>query len=180
MKICPTCNTELDDQAVFCHNCGARQGEQQQQPTGQPQPGYTPPNYQPNYTYQQPNGYAPPMYQPYDPYDHTAEYDQKDISENKVLCMLVYLMGTIGIIIALLAGKDSKYLNFHVRQALKFSVVEILVALVTVVLCWTVIVPIVAGVLAVVLLVVKIICFFQICSGKAKEPVIIRSLGFLK
>ena len=31
-----------------------------------------------------------------------------------------------------------------------------------------------------IVLVLKVICFFQICSGKAKEPAIIRSLGFLK
>ena len=47
-------------------------------------------------------------------------------------------------------------------------------------LCWTIIVPIAAGIAYIVLAVVKIICFFQICSGKAKEPAIIRSFGFLK
>ena len=47
-------------------------------------------------------------------------------------------------------------------------------------LCWTIIVPIVGGVCLAIVLVLKVICFFQICSGKAKEPAIIRSLGFLK
>lgn len=32
----------------------------------------------------------------------------------------------------------------------------------------------------IILLVLRIISFFQICSGKAKEPAIIRSLGFLR
>ena len=31
-----------------------------------------------------------------------------------------------------------------------------------------------------IVLVLKVICFFQICNGKAKEPAIIRGLGFLK
>lgn len=57
---------------------------------------------------------------------------------------------------------------------------ETLCGLITVVLCWTVIVPIVSGIFIPVLLVVKVICFFSICSGKAKEPPIIRSFKFLK
>ena len=31
-----------------------------------------------------------------------------------------------------------------------------------------------------ILFVLKIIAFFQVCGGKAKEPSIIRSLGFLR
>ncbi|PWL53365.1 MAG: zinc ribbon domain-containing protein, partial [Lachnospiraceae bacterium] len=48
------------------------------------------------------------------------------------------------------------------------------------ILCWTVIVPIAAGIFYAVLWVVKIICFVSICKGEAKEPVIIRSFTFLK
>lgn len=117
---------------------------------------------------------------PVDPFDHTAEFDPKDISENKVICMLVYLAGYIGILVALLMSSSSKYVAFHVRQALKIEVVTMLGAIVTALLFWTVIVPIAAGILAIALFVVKIICFFQICSGKAKEPAIICNLKFMK
>lgn len=166
MKICPNCNAQLDDNAAFCTNCGTQFMAQPQQNYNNAQAYQMPP--QPNYAPQ------------FDPYDHTTEFDSKDISENKVISMLVYLLGTIGIIIALLASNTSPYAAFHVRQALKFTVVTILSTIVTLLLCWTVIVPIVYGVLMLVLLVVKFICFFQICSGKAKEPVIIRSLKFLR
>lgn len=155
MKICPNCNAQCEDAAAFCTACGTRFANAQQTP---------PPNYAPAY----------------DPYDHTAEFTAKDISDNKVISMLVYLMGPIGIIIALLASSSSPYAAFHVRQALKFVVVQTLVAIATALLFWTVIVPIIAGIFCVVLLVLQIICFFQICQGKAKEPVIIRDLGFLK
>ena len=47
-------------------------------------------------------------------------------------------------------------------------------------LFWTIIVPVAYGVMSCIFLVLRVICFFQICSGKAKEPAIIRSLGFLK
>ena len=157
MKYCPKCGAQMEDNALFCPNCGNNA-----QPNGSP-------NQAPVYAAPEP-----------DPFDHTGEFDAKDISENKVLCMLVYLMGAIGIIYALLAGKDSKYVAFHVRQALKFEVVTILLAIVMALLFWTIIVPIVGGVCLAIVLVLKVICFFQICSGKAKEPAIIRSLGFLK
>lgn len=167
MKICPNCNNQVDDNATFCNNCGTQFITQQV-------------NYNNQQAYQQmppqPNMYAPV----YDPYDHTAEFDPKDVSENKVISMLVYLMGAIGIVIALLASNTSPYAAFHVRQALKFTVVEILSSICALLLFWTFIFPIAYGVLILVLTVIKFICFFQICSGKAKEPAIIRSLKFLR
>lgn len=94
--------------------------------------------------------------------------------------MLMYLIGWIGTIIALLASKESRYVAFHLRQALKIEVVGILLVLISAVLFWTFIIPIAGGVCMIILLVLRIISFFQICSGKAKEPAIIRSLGFLR
>ncbi len=115
-----------------------------------------------------------------DPYDHTAEFDPKDISDNKVIAMLVYLMGLVGVVIAALTGaNNSPYVSFHIRQALKFTVIEMLTAFCTLLLCWTVLVPIAGGIFYIVLLVVKIICFFSVCSNQAKEPPIIRSFKFL-
>lgn len=168
MKTCSNCKNQAADDAIFCPICGAtlaaanaqqNPGANQTQYQAPPKPGYAP---------------------AYDPYDHTAEFDPKDISDNKVISMLVYLMGAIGIIIALLAGNTSKYAAFHVRQALKFTVIEILASICTALLAWTFIVPIAYAIFLVVLLVVKFICFFQICAGKAKEPAIIRSFGFLR
>ena len=152
MKTCPNCGAQMQDDSMFCSECGAHFA--QQSPPG---------------TYQ----YVPP-------YDHTAEFDAQDISKNKVLAMLCYLMGTTGIIIALLGSNHSPYAGFHVRQSLKFTVINILLLLVGLILCWTFIVPIACVVFYCVLLVVKIICFFSVCVGKAKEPAIIRSFGFLK
>lgn len=164
MIICPNCQVQLPDDAMFCTNCGVQFVGTQETPQN--------PNF---------NTYAPQYSAPtYDPYDHTAEFDPKDISDNKVLSMLVYLMGWIGIIIALLGSNSSPYVAFHVRQALKFTVVSILMTICTLLLFWTFIVPLAFGVISLALFVIKIICFFQICSGKAKEPAIIRSLKFLK
>ena len=98
-----------------------------------------------------------------------------------VLCALMILF--IGfwrtILIALLASSTSPYAAFHVRQSLKFTVVEILVGILSGALAFTFIVPIAGAIFLVILTVIKFICFFQICSGKAKEPAIIRNMKFL-
>ena len=204
MKTCPTCGAVLDDATMFCTQCGtnlqnaqnvqdtsdfantqgsASEQEQGAMPNqGMPNPGM-PNQGMPNQGPMPGQGAPYQQYAQapvYDPYDHTAEFAPQDISDNKVYAILVYLLGWIGIVIALLAAKESLYVTFHLRQGLKFVVVDTLVTIISVVLAFTIIVPIAGAIFGVVLWVIKIICFFQICSGKAKEPVIIRSLGFLK
>lgn len=112
--------------------------------------------------------------------DHTEEFDGADVSENKVIAMLPYLMGIIGVIIALLAKTESPYAAFHVRQFLKLAVCETLIGIVSAVLAITIIVPIAGAICMLILLVIRIICFFQVCRGQAKEPAIVNKLGFLK
>lgn len=114
------------------------------------------------------------------PWDHTHEFDPEDISENKVMAMAAYLLGPIGVIIALLAAQSSPYAGFHVRQGLKFTIVEALVCIVMVLLCWTFVVPAAAAIFLIILMVLKIIAFVSVCKGKAIEPPIIRNLKFLK
>ena len=129
---------------------------------------------QQNQQFQQP-------YQPYvDPTDHTNEFSHQDISDNKVFAIMVYIMGIAGVIVGLLASKDSKYLQFHIRQSLKITVCATLLGIICAVLFWTVIIPLACSVCYIILFVLRIIAFFQVCSGKSKEPGIISSLGFLK
>lgn len=191
MKQCPNCGSQFADEARFCPVCGTPVEGAAAPNAGA---GYTAqPNSDPNFTaqngannggYSAPNPNYQPSYAPpapvYDPYDHTGEFNAKDISDNKVVAMSVYLLGLAGIIIALIASHDSPYVAFHVRQGLKFEIVEVLIAVITTVLCWTIIVPIAAAVALVILFVLRVIAFFSICKGQAKEPAIIRSLGFLR
>ena len=153
MKECPVCKAQLNDDSTYCYSCGAQVG-------AAPDP-------------------APVTPTP-DPYDHTAEFDPGDISANKVVAMLPYLLDVFGIIIAALVGKDSAYVSFHIRQSLKFLVIETLLGLAAVALAWTFIVPFAALAAIAVITVLRIIAFVQICTGKAKEPAIICKFGFLK
>ena len=142
MKVCQQCNTTHPDGVHLCPQCNA--------PLIQVNP-------QPQILANGP--------------DHTAEFDRADISANKVLAMVPYLMGWIGILITLLAAGTSAYAGFHVRQALKIQVCTTLVSIIGAiipVLGWIAI-----GVFGIVALVINIICFFSVCKGEAKEPPIV-------
>ena len=165
MKICHCCTAQLEDDAQFCRNCGAPQGEENKRPL-QPAPVYQ-------------SQYQAPAQPEKDPFDHTEEFEAADIASGKLWAMCVYLLDIVGIFLVLLGAKENGYAMFHLRQGLKFTVVEMLLGIAAALLAWTFLVPIAAGIAMVVLMVIKIICFFQVCKGKAKEPAIVRSLGFL-
>lgn len=164
MKTCPNCRSEVRDDAAFCPVCGTTLESIPTLP--RPEQTYTPPVYTP----------PVPMF---DPYDHTADFDAGDIAENKLPCMLAYLLSIPGLIIALLMPKASLYRQFHIRQAMKFLIAQTLLVFVGALLFWTFLVPIAAGVMLTVLTVIKAVTFVQVCQGKAKDPAILRSLKFL-
>ena len=167
MNFCTSCGNQLDEGALFCNNCGNAIGEAQQAQSFQAQqPVYQPPVYQPQ-----------PVVLPH---DHTAEFAQDDVSENKLYAMLIYLLGIAGVIIALIAGKESPYLAFHVKQGLKITVVTAAAAVFTAATAWIFgITAILFSIASVVLAVVKIMCFLKVCEGKSVEPAIIRDFKFL-
>lgn len=152
MKFCPKCGAQLDDAAGFCPTCGFSFANPQQAPQMQ---GYA----------------AVPAH------DHTAEFSAQEVSEGKVFALAIYLLGIAGIVVALLGSRDNKYVAFHIRTYLKIQICLII----GVVAC---IIPIVGwfayGVWAIILAVLEIICFFNVCGGKAIDPAIIRGMGFLK
>ncbi len=148
MKNCPNCGNVCEDTVAFCNKCGSPL-----------------------------NGGAPYQAAPaYDPADHTAEFEKSDISQNKVLAMIPYLMGWIGIVIALLAVNNSKYVAYHVKQALKLQVVSTISVVLNIVPLLGTLAFVACAVFIVVL---NIIGFFQVCNGKAKELPLIKKLGFL-
>ena len=179
MKICPNCKTELSDEVKFCNKCGANvEMANGAVPPVAPQPEVVPPVApQPQVApYSQPQ-MAQPVAPAVDPYDHTAEFTPEDISANKVIALCPYIFNIFGVIVALLASKESPYVAFHVRQALKIYVCVVLSTFLAIIpfLGWL------CGVVAEIICIVLILMgFFGVCGGKAKEVPIIRSFGFLK
>lgn len=171
MKQCPNCKLNAADDRLFCEKCGTKLEvfvPVQQEPP-KPQFNYQPPN-------------VPPVNPVVviDEYDHTAEYDPAEIAENKLIAAVVYLLGVVGVVIALLAAKDSKYVMFHVKQELKFIIVSTVVTMAMALLSWTFIVPIIGAVVDVVLIVCELICVYNVLTNQVREAPIIRSLNFLK
>ena len=177
MAFCPQCGAPFNDGATSCPQCGAVFAAA---PNPNPQPQQQNYQFQQQYQQQQYQQYQPAPAPVVDPFDHTADFDAQDISDNKVFSMLPYLLGTVGIIIALLAAQKSAFAMFHVREALKITVTNILLGVVSAVLCWTFIVPIAGFICIGILSVIQIIMFFRVCKGKAKEAPIICKLKFLK
>ena len=154
MKLCPKCNTQLEDAAAFCPNCGTQ--------------------FIPNATVtQQP-------YVPVDSADHTAEFDSADIRENKLFAAICYVASFLGIIVALLAAKDSPFVKFHIRESLKIAITETILILIAVVGMITIIVSIAAYICIIILAVVEVICFIRTLKGRAVEAPIVKGLNFLK
>lgn len=208
MKICPNCGSSFDDSMSFCVQCGtslqddpievtipeetpvqeapvqeapAQEAPVQEAPQPEfqqpqaPQPEFQQPQYQPA------PGFVPPYQAPVapNPDDHTPEMDPEDIKENKLYAILVYLLGPIGIIIALLKDKESKFLNFHIKLSIKYLIVETILAVITAVLSFTIVIGIAGAVCLIIVAVLEIITFVQTCKGQAKDPAIIKKIKFL-
>ncbi len=178
MKVCTNCRVQYGDSEDVCPKCGEplQQIPAEFLQTPRPSPASA------------------------DPADHTAEFDPKDISDNKVFAMLPYLglLKMIGIVIALLAAPASPYTMFHVRQGMKIFISQILAGFCFCVLAaidcllillipnmgFTIlIVGITVLALLVVLvffLVVQILGFCGVCGGRAKEPPVIGRFGIMK
>lgn len=224
MRVCSKCGAEIGDNNAFCIKCGTPVGAvdnnanqqfnagpnegQQQNNNQQFNAGLQQNNQQFNAGSQQNNqqfnaGPQVNYQQQYvmrPNYDHTAEFDAKDVSDNKVLAIFAYLdvtFGILGVIVALLGSANSKFTAFHARQSLKIAVVQILFTI-----CWGVLFGIATGIAVgigakalatmvavfsflygagfLVLFIVRIVSFFQACTGKSIEPIIIRAFGFLR
>ena len=175
MKNCPNCNAQLPDDAVFCTNCGTNLGAAPVQPPvpQQPQQQYQQPPYQ------QP---APAPAPEPNPFDHTDEFSEEEVHDNKIFALSVYALSFIGIIIALLAksSDNSQYLRFHIKQQLMILIGQVMVGFITALLSWTCIVPVAGAAMLAFLGIVEIICFINVCRNKSIEPLLIRRLGFLK
>ncbi len=154
MKICPKCGAQLDDEAIVCTNCGLSMNNA-------------------------PAAQVPMVKET----DHTAEFDAQDIADNRLYAVIAYATGLccmspVGIIIALLAAKDSKFVMFHVKENVKLFICEAIVAAAAIFLSWLIFPIMFVVVIYLMLYVVRIIAMVNAWSGKAKEVPLLSGLKF--
>ena len=114
--------------------------------------------------------------------DTTAEYDEKDIADNKVMGILAYCYWLV--LVPIFAAKDSKFARFHANQGVVLAIVATVFAIVVSILSripfigWLFAIVGSLGELATVgLMVIGII---NAANGKAKELPFIGKFRILK
>ena len=120
--------------------------------------------------------------------DFTADYDPKDISDNKNVSVLSYL--GILFLIPLLSRKNSYYARFHVNQGLVLLIVEValntvqrllgIVFNLTGLVFLPVILNFIFAVLNILCLTLMVIGIINTVNGRAKELPIIGKIRLIK
>ena len=165
MAYCGNCGKKLDDDALFCPNCGNSVTEPEKTKKT-----------------------AEDIFNSInDTADTTNEYDPNDIKSNKGVSVLAYL-GLL-FLVPLLAAKDSKFARFHTNQGIVLFIVSIAFSLVEKIVLnifFWLLVPLykiaeicfdLIGVAFIVLLIIGIV---NAVNGKAKELPIIGKIRILK
>lgn len=106
MAFCGSCGTKVEDGVKFCPSCGASVGVQEQQKQDTAQTDIKKKIAELNQTA-----------------DTSSEYDAKDIADNKLMAILAYF-GILWLI-PYFARKESKYVQYHCKQAFTLFLVGI-------------------------------------------------------
>ena len=175
MAFCGKCGTKVDEGVKFCPSCGATMAapEQAAQPGQQPVQ-----NTQ--------NDFAGKLQNLNNTADTTADFDPKDVEQNKVMGILAYLSWLV--LIPIFAAKGSKFARFHANQGLVLAITEIAWWIVQSILTsilfsisWRLgFISTILSLVNIVFLVLLIIGIMNAASGKAKELPIIGKFKILK
>ncbi len=145
MAFCKNCGQELPVDAKACPNCGTAVEAQQAQPQAAP---------------------AAPQQAP-KVNDFTAQFDPKDIADNKVMAILAYISWLVLIPLLVSPAKDSPYVRFHTNQGLILFIASFIIGLI----------PCVGQIACIILMVLGIV---NAANGQAKELPIIGKFRLLK
>ena len=114
--------------------------------------------------------------------DTTAEFDQNDIQQNKVMAILAYLSWLV--LIPIFAAKESKFARFHANQGLVLAIAEII--------CWVALgilsnIPLIGWIFGIIETLFSLVCLIfavigivNAANGKAKELPIVGKYRILK
>lgn len=118
----------------------------------------------------------------FDTPDTTAEYDPKDIQDNKIMAVLAYI-GLL-LLIPLFAAKNSKFARFHVNQGLPLMIVGLAIGIISIPLGLIPIVGIITsiifGLAGLCVLALAILGIVNAATGKAKELPLVGKFKILK
>lgn len=113
--LCKNCNTQIDDGAQFCPNCGTAadnsQGTVLQQ---QPPPPQQPQQYPPQQQYQQPQQYPPQQYQPQPGYPQQGPPKKAKSKSKKLLIPIiaVAVIAIVAVVLVLFMGNKYEKMDF--------------------------------------------------------------------
>ena len=132
-------------------------------------------NYQNQYQHQNQANYQN-QYRSYDPSDHTAEFDPRDIADNKLFAVFPYFTFIYGLIIALLC-RESAFTKFHAKNAIRLKIAAVLALIPAIIpiLGWFI-----SLILYLILAVIHIVAIVNCFQGKAKDLPIVGNIGFLR
>ncbi|MBP5631489.1 MAG: DUF4870 domain-containing protein [Clostridia bacterium] len=118
----------------------------------------------------------------FDTPDTTAEYEPKDIQDNKIMAVLAYI-GLL-LLIPLFAAKNSKFARFHVNQGLPLMIVGLAIGIISIPLGLIPIVGIITsiifGLAGLCVLALAILGIVNASTGKAKKLPLVGKFKILK
>lgn len=178
MAFCSNCGTQLDENSTVCPSCDAMVRQ----------------NADRGNTQNAASGLRTNVFEKLNnTSDTTAEFDSKDMADNKVMAVLSYL--SILVLIPLFAAPNSRYARFHAKQGVTlfvfyigYTVLRFLLGLIkTTHYVWGIpyqstpgIIIFIGWLLGVPLFILSIIGIINAYQGKAKELPIIGKISFLK
>jgi len=169
MALCEKCGTQVNDEVKFCPNCGSEVVAEQVEQVKEAQ-----------------NDLSAKVAALNDTADTTAEFDAKDIDQNKIMGVLSYF-GPL-CLIPIFAVKESKFARFHANQGLVlliacilYSIASSIVNSIILAISWRL--YFLTGIISFVSILFAILAIIGIINaagGKAKELPIIGKIKLLK
>lgn len=154
MKYCTKCGNCVNDDVKFCNKCGNPMGQTTQQTS---------------------NDFVTNVSFLNDTPDTTAEFDPKDIEDNKIISVFAYLSWLV--IIPILAAPNSKFARYHANQGLILAIIEtvwgiaqgILTAILFSISWKLVFISSILSIVSIVFLIWLVLGIINVVNGKAKE-----------
>lgn len=169
MSICPNCKAEVDDNLIVCPECKAVLAE--------PAKASGSKEDEINKRIEEFNNTE----------DSTADFDQTDIDQNKIMAVLAYF-GPL-VLVPILGAPKSPFARYHSNQGLVLFIAEIVYGIIYAILSTVFysisfslgsILTSVLGIVYVVIAIIAIIGIINAIQGKAKALPVIGNIKILK